>query len=175
MNIFTINQLYWRKNPTHSFVVLLGTGFIYLLFLTINLGKYVFEKSDFLVAVLNSFTVYQLHFLCRHQGLMIGVKVEMASSEKVGWGRYSCLPNGRQVFLQSKLCDLWSKVGDSYPEIEVKAKIAKVDQGKFHLCSDILFTFIREERVRGFKPMVKIVLCRKYYFSSVIIRPFFQL
>ena len=55
-------------------------------FLTINLGKYVYEKSDFLVAVLNSFTVYQLHFLCRHQGLTIGVKVEMASREKVGWG-----------------------------------------------------------------------------------------
>ena len=106
MNIFTINQLYWRKNPTHSFVVLKVLALSIYFFLTINLGKYVFEKSDFLVAVLNSFTVYQLHFLCRHQGLMIGVKVEMASSEKVGWGRYSCLPNGRQVFLQSKLCDL---------------------------------------------------------------------
>ena len=32
---------------------------------------------------------------------------------------------------------------DSNPEIEVKAKIAKVDQGKFHLCSEILFTFTR--------------------------------
>ena len=82
MNIFTINQLYWRKNPTHSFVVLKVLALSIDFFLTINLGKYVFEKSDFLVAVLNSFTVYQLHFLCRHQGLTIGVKVEMASSEK---------------------------------------------------------------------------------------------